>query len=198
MSADLISDDACRAAFNKAREQRFSIHRLDVVCESDIFRAGYAAGRNSAIPAPLPDGVNGLEVRATEDHRLSGGGSEFYDLVRLCDAQAAITAERDRRLDAPAQVGNTIFSTGIKERSVIDAAKRYAEHMAQPEQHAERIARGAAFLAELQSPAQVITLTNQRDKLAALLREVAPLFAAPPGYGYLHGTIDDVLAEVTQ
>lgn len=40
MSADLIGDDACREAFNKARQQRFSVHGLDVVCEPDIFRAG--------------------------------------------------------------------------------------------------------------------------------------------------------------
>jgi len=49
MSADLIGDDACREAFNKARQQRFSVHGLDVVCEPDIFRAGYAAGRDSEI-----------------------------------------------------------------------------------------------------------------------------------------------------
>ena len=49
MSADLIGDDACREAFNKARQQRFSVHGLDVVCEPDIFRSGYAAGRDSEI-----------------------------------------------------------------------------------------------------------------------------------------------------
>lgn len=44
MSSKLIKDQECRAAFDAARADRFGVHRIDVVCEPDIFRAGYAAG----------------------------------------------------------------------------------------------------------------------------------------------------------
>lgn len=66
MSADLIGDDACREAFNKARQQRFSVHGLDVVCEPDIFRSGYAAGRDSEI-AKRDARIMGLESQYQRD-----------------------------------------------------------------------------------------------------------------------------------
>ena len=38
---------------------------------------------------------------------------------------------------------------------------------------------------------------EERDGLIELIRKVAPHFAAPPGLGYLHAAMDEVLLEAT-
>lgn len=64
MSSKLIKDQECRAAFDAARADRFGVHRIDVVCEPDIFRAGYAAGmaRQSSDQQRIETAADNCEV----------------------------------------------------------------------------------------------------------------------------------------
>lgn len=57
---DLINDPECKAAYLTAQKTRYGIHTLDVVCEADIFRAGYAS-------APKPAG-HSEDVLKMVDH----------------------------------------------------------------------------------------------------------------------------------
>lgn len=50
--------------------------------------------------------------------------------------------KRSAKLTKPAQVGNTVFGVGVKERMVIERAQREHEYQQTPERKAERIARG--------------------------------------------------------
>lgn len=120
MSADLIGDDACREAFNKARQQRFSVHGLDVVCEPDIFRSGYAAGRDSEIAkrdARMAELEKELQAGATAVENCELFRAELAAIKAQepdCDRSACgdfspgpcdnpdCSARRDRMVGAPA------------------------------------------------------------------------------------------------
>ncbi|WP_420994084.1 hypothetical protein ACKI2N_001820 [Cupriavidus sp. 30B13] len=80
------------------------------------------------------------------------------------------------RLDAPAQVGNARFGKGIPHRFVIETAQRHHAYTNTPEKEAERIKRGKALLAELQT--EIAVARRPSDTLALdveqLLRDTVP------------------------
>jgi hypothetical protein len=59
--------------------------------------------------------------------------------------------KRSAKLTKPAQVGNTVFGVGVKERTVIERAQREHDYQQTPEREAARIDRGKTSMEAFQS-----------------------------------------------
>jgi len=74
---------------------------------------------------------------------------------RLMNLGLAVRAQPSHaRLTKPAQVGNTIFDTGVEERLVIDRAHREYEYQQTPERQEDRRKRREDFIASVQAGCQ--------------------------------------------
>ncbi|SUD94262.1 Uncharacterised protein [Ralstonia mannitolilytica] len=67
----------------------------------------------------------------------------------LTRASAATVAEPSDKLDAPAQVGNTVFGKGVEKRLVIEAAQRNHQRTHHPTEEDKRIAAATESIARL-------------------------------------------------
>ncbi|WWQ12975.1 hypothetical protein PQ43W_29 [Ralstonia phage PQ43W] len=67
----------------------------------------------------------------------------------LSNASAATVAEPSEKLNAPAQVGNTVFGKGVEKRLVIEAAQRNHQRTHHPTEEDKRIAAATESIARL-------------------------------------------------
>lgn len=78
----------------------------------------------------------------------------------------------DRRLDAPAQVGNGIFGAGTKWSTVIAAAQRHHVYMQRPEMEALRIAGARPLMESLAANPSAAVLSGDPTVAESTLREL--------------------------
>ena len=83
------------------------------------------------------------------------------------DYTAQQQAEPSGKLDAPAQVGNTIFRAGVDKRLVIEAAQRRYQFRHNPTEDDKRIAAGAEGLRAL-----MCQIEKENDAKSEFVREV--------------------------
>lgn len=78
-----------------------------------------------------------------------GIDDDIVPFARALLARAATVAEPSEKLDAPAQVGNTVFRTGVERRLVVEAAQRNYQRIHNPTEEDKLIAAAAERLADL-------------------------------------------------
>lgn len=85
-------------------------------------------------------------------NRAATPATADFDLIAPNDAQAAQQqAEPSEKLEAPAQVGSTVFRTGVEKRLVVEAAQRLYQFRHNPTEEEKRIADASASIARLRA-----------------------------------------------
>lgn len=100
MSINLRKDQDCQDAFNASRINRFNVHRHDVVCEPDIFRAGYAAGmaREQTENLFTTDACESLRARLAKYEDAEGRPVVEYSIGTF-DRMHATIADQAREIE---------------------------------------------------------------------------------------------------
>jgi hypothetical protein len=137
MSINLRKDQDCKEAFNASRINRFNVHRHDVVCEPDIFRAGYAAGMAREQTANLctTDACESLRARLAKYEDAEG--RPVVDAQRLLDWNRSqpeprpIVVGREYQVaEACARLNSSpVTDGGVDERAAFDALESDCREM---------------------------------------------------------------------
>ncbi|MFX3574167.1 hypothetical protein [Ralstonia mannitolilytica] len=116
----------------------------------------------------LPSQLDGVSL-AIHDW-LCEPVSKLTDIIRNTRASAATVAEPSDKLNAPAQVGNTVFRKGVEARLVVEAAQRNYQRTHNPTEEDKRIAAGVESITQLRKQIEA-----EHDAKSPFQREVEKL-----------------------
>jgi hypothetical protein len=167
---DIKSDpgmDNLNAAINAARQgTEGEVRSVSPVGLKPNAPAGAAPSRgDKPQPSPYSLGYNELAERVVElERELAFSNKRAENLLaslpvwRCREGQnpellysSYWFLKRSAKLTKPAQVGNTVFGVGVKERTVIERAQREHDYQQTPEREAARIDRGKTSMEAFQS-----------------------------------------------
>lgn len=95
--------------------------------------------------------INGYKNSSVKQWMRDAYAAGMGDPLVVARKAAQQQAEPSEKLEAPAQVGSTVFRTGVEKRLVVEAAQRLYQFRHNPTEEEKRIADASASIARLRA-----------------------------------------------